>query len=116
MLAGTVVVAQPRRALLQDPAKVSASQDFRFTRAQLAAYGEFEVQVLQRVLAESNTAKHMAPVVKAITKKIRYAGRIPAGQERAFLASFYQAQRRHLEERLLVGKRKTSKLAQEVDL
>lgn len=116
MLAGTVVVEQHKPKMLKDPAKAKTSQDFKFTRAQLAAYGEFEVQVLQRVLAETNTPARMEPVVKAITKKIKYTGRVPKGREREFLGTFYQAQRRYLEERLLVGKRKTSKVSDEADL
>ena len=116
MLAGTVVVEQPKRKLLPDPAKVTTSQDFKFTRAQLAAYGEFEVQVLQRVLAQQNREDQMQPVVQAIVRKIKYPGRIPKGREREFLATFYQEQRRYLEERLLVGKRKTSKFSDEADI
>ena len=116
MLAGTVVVAQQRRALLPSVDRQNRHSDFTFTQGQLAAYGEFEVQVLQRILSEKSSSEKLAPIVKAITQKIRYTGRIPKEKEWDFLNAFYRAQRRYLEERLLIGKRKTNKLNEEADL
>lgn len=120
MLAGTVVVAVPKPKLGKDLGAAKVGQNFSFTLQQLAAYGEFEVQVLQRVLqqGENQTAgqQDLRAIVDAIAKKVRYTSRIPKGTERDFLTAFYLAQRKYLEEGMLVGKRKASKLDSEKTL
>ena len=116
MLAGTVVVSVEKPKLLPDVAANKVSADFTFTAAQLAAYGEFEVQVLQRILGQNQNEEQLKSIVGAIVKKIQYRSRIPNGKNLAFLQAFYQAQRKYLEERLLVGKRKESKFATEQEM
>ena len=110
MLAGTVVVRVDKPTLLADIAAREVRLNFTFTPAQLAAYGEFEVQVLQRLLAQDKkTTKDLYPIAKAIVTKIGYRKAVPTAQVQEFLTAFYQAQRKYLEERMLVGKRKANK-------
>lgn len=71
MLAGTVVVSVEKPKLLPDVAAKKVSTDFTFTAAQLAAYGEFEVQVLQRILGQQQTEDQLKSIVAAIVKKIK---------------------------------------------
>ena len=116
MLAGTVVVSVEKPKLLKDMAAQKVARDFTFTTAQLAAYGEFEVQVLQRILAQDQSLAQLKPIALAIIKKIGYRGRLRESEVRDFLTAFYQAQRKYLEERLLVGKRRGSKLDTETEV
>src|SRR5262249_10177072 len=57
MIAGTMVVAMPRRLLLEDLAERKAR--FVFAEAQLKAYGAFELQVLEEVLRRTGGATGM---------------------------------------------------------
>jgi uncharacterized RDD family membrane protein YckC len=85
---------------------------FTFTDAQLAVYGEFELQVLEGVLRDTagvDRDQTLAVVAEKIQGKIAYSPRVNYGQEERFLREFYAAQRAHLEKRMLFGKRKADK-------
>jgi hypothetical protein len=112
VIAGTWVVETPRRRLGQalsvsTPA-AEAAQGFVFTPAELAVYGEFELQTLERVLREGR-GPALDDVADAISRKI---GRpFPYNAERAFLEAYYLQLRGQLEQGLRLGRRKADKYA-----
>lgn len=121
LLAGTRVVLSPPVALASDLADrrpdAKAKQDvptaeFVFTEAQLVIYGEHELTVLEDLLRKAHHGKDVAvdAVTAAIVKKIGFTDAAAIrGRERQFLQAFYAAQREHLEQRLLLGKRRLRK-------
>lgn len=116
LLAGTVVVAEPRPALLPDLAAEArdsaADQEFVFTPAQLALYGIRELQVLEQVLRRPPSFQKdstLAMISDRVRRKIGWPGDPPRQHER-FLQAFYAAQRAHLEHRLLLGERRERKV------
>jgi len=114
LVAGTVVVREPRTLLLDDlviaAAAREASAAFSFTPAQLDVYGEYELQVLEGVLRGSDAPGH-AEAVRTVADKIRarIAWEGPRGEDAAFLHAFYAAQRGRLERGLLLGRRRARK-------
>jgi uncharacterized RDD family membrane protein YckC len=113
LIAGTWVVESPNRKLarvLSAPAPAtSAPEDpagYRFSDADLAHYGEYELQVLEKVLRESR-AEAMNAVYTRICAKLGWqAG---AGDERAFLSAYYTQLRARLEAGMRLGQRKADK-------
>lgn len=115
LVAGTWVLRAPRRRLGADIAERSAVVDqseFRFTDAQLDAYGVFELQTLEDVLRRSSPNPMRRAdddpcvvVAAAIRTKIGYSG----GDDYAFLAAYYAALRARLERGLLFGRRRRDK-------
>lgn len=124
MAAGTLVVHVPRAQLLSDVGEKTAvkrsggAAAFRFSRTQLDVYGEYELQVLEEVLRRSGgprdaAARTLELVKDKIVRKIHWPERIPRASTRAFLEAFYEALRAHREQRMLFGKRKADKHANE---
>ncbi len=114
LIAGTWVVEAPTRtlkdaALLGLKPKVAAGMapaGYRFAEADLAVYGEYELQTLERVLREDRS-EALASVSEAICRKI---GWNPGnGDERAFLEAYYTQLRARLESGMRMGKRKADK-------
>jgi uncharacterized RDD family membrane protein YckC len=112
MLAGTIVVALPKRALLPD--LYVPTTNFTFTDRQLRSYGAFELQILEEVLrrppSRETTTLH-ADVADRIRARIEYATPLLRTQATDFLTQFYAAQRNHLEREQLFGRLKESKEA-----
>jgi uncharacterized RDD family membrane protein YckC len=108
LLAGTWVVEAPKRALVEDLTQRSAatSDVFRFTPAQLDAYGIAELHKLEEILRGDNDAA-LNTVAKAIGDKISMT--YPDYRARSFLTAYYGELRAHLERKLLLGKRRASK-------
>lgn len=112
VIAGTWVVEAQRRKLgqaLSVSAPIAASdQAFTFTPQELAVYGEYELQTLERVLRDGRGTA-LDDVADAISRKI---GRpYPTGAEQLFLESYYLQLRAQLEQGLRLGKRKADKYA-----
>ncbi|WP_421836635.1 RDD family protein [Novosphingobium sp.] len=112
VIAGTwVVEAQNRKlgqALSVSATAAVADQAFTFTPAELAVYGEYELQTLERVLREDKGSA-LGDVADAISRKI---GRpYPYRAERVFLESYYIQLRAQLEQGLRLGRRKADKHA-----
>lgn len=111
MAGGTVVIALPRRMLLEDLAR--EKQAYEFTDAQLEVYGVKELQVLEEVLRRphnTETAHLMGEVRDRIQRRIGWGDRnIPARDSEAFLRDFYTAQRGLLERRKNLGREKKDK-------
>ena len=86
LIAGTWVVEAPKRKLEQALSVSDAARGqsqttgaaYRFSDADLAVYGEFELQTLERVLRE-NREEALVDVAQTICRKIGWsAGPIPA--------------------------------------
>ena len=117
VIAGTWVVEAPRRklaaALSLRPAARGVSTvtgaHYRFSDPELAIYGEYELQVLERVLRDASQGqpKALEEVAQAICAKIGWTS--GAGDERAFLEAYYTQLRARLETRMRLGKRKADK-------
>ncbi|PKB19145.1 putative RDD family membrane protein YckC [Novosphingobium kunmingense] len=117
LIAGTWVVEAPRHrleALLSASltarlgASAATGAQYRFSEADLAIYGEFELQTLERVLREDRP-EALAAVQDAICRKLGWNP--GAGDERAFLEAYYTQLRARLETGMRMGRRKADKNA-----
>ncbi|HMP55323.1 MAG TPA: RDD family protein [Novosphingobium sp.] len=108
IIAGTWVVEAPRLTLAGQLA--TQANDHAFSAAELAVYGEYELQTLEKVLREDRDAALVA-VHQAICRKLGREAR--AGNERAFLNAFYTALRARLEAGMRLGQRKPDKFSTE---
>ncbi|KPF90390.1 hypothetical protein IP81_15215 [Novosphingobium sp. AAP83] len=114
LIAGTWVVEAPKRKLEQALSVSDAARgqsqttgaQYRFSDADLAVYGEFELQTLERVLRE-NREEALVDVAQTICRKIGWSA--GAGDERAFLEAYYAQLRARLETGMRFGKRKADK-------
>ncbi|MBI5849865.1 MAG: RDD family protein [Planctomycetes bacterium] len=118
LLAGTLVVREPRHALQADlVAGAADGEDSRgepaFEPAQLAHYGVYELQVLEKVLREEPTRSLVLDAVaEKVMRRIGWTGDPREfGGARPFLAAFYRAQRARLEHDLALGRARQSKTA-----
>ncbi len=111
-LGGTVVVRLPKLALLSDLAlRDTRGPAYLFSPAHLDVYGIEELQVLETVLrraAERDHPELVDGVRERIQRKIRWTagGRVDSVE---FLRAFYEAQRAHLERKMVFGVRKERK-------
>ncbi len=116
LIAGSWVLEAPKRKLeaamsLGHAARgtsAATGTSYRFGEAELAIYGEFELQTLERVLRE-NRPEALSAVSEAICRKIGWNP--GAGDERAFLQAYYAQLRARLEGGMRMGKRKADKYA-----
>ena len=115
LIAGTWVVEAPRAKLAQALSTEGAAREgsssltgaeYRFGEAELAIYGEYELQTLERVLRDGRPDA-LASVHEAICRKIGWNP--GSGDERAFLEAFYAQLRARLEGDMRFGKRKADK-------
>ncbi len=117
LIAGTWVIEAPRRKLeaalsttgtaLRGTSSATGAQ-YRFSDTDLAVYGEFELQTLERVLREDRP-EALAAVQEAICRKLGWNP--GAGDERAFLEAYYTQLRARLESGMRMGRRKADKNA-----
>jgi uncharacterized RDD family membrane protein YckC len=113
LIAGTTVIALPKRALSSD--LVEATVRFSFTDQQLRAYGAFELQVLEELLRRPDSAEGtrvLNDVCDKICRKIVWTAPVPPDQVTLFLRDFYAAERAFLEREQLYGKGRADKYAQ----
>ncbi len=117
LIAGTWVVEAPRRkleavlstgAVAAGGTSETTGAQYRFGEAELAIYGEFELQTLERVLREGRPDA-MVKVHEAICRKIGWEPGM--GDERAFLEAYYTQLRARLESGMRMGQRKADKHA-----
>lgn len=109
LIAGTWVVEAPRHRLEPSLAATArpTSSAYAFGPADLAAYGEYELQTLERVLREAQ-AEPIAAVAAAICAKIGWDA--PGSDEaRPFLDAYYTQLRGRLEQGMRFGQRKADK-------
>lgn len=111
LIAGTWVIKAPKAKLMDDITSSAARPDvswrFAFTPAQTEAYGIHELHVLEDLLRQS-TPEIKAQVATRIRAKINWA-RTEGETDLVFLEAYYAALRRRLEQRMLLGERKTDK-------
>jgi len=117
LVAGSWVV-EARRLKLADAlstGKAAASgtsettgASYKFGDEELAIYGEYELQTLERVLRDGRP-EAMAAVHEAICRKLGWNP--GSGDERAFLEAYYTQLRARLEGGMRMGKRKADKHA-----
>jgi uncharacterized RDD family membrane protein YckC len=118
VVAGTWVVEAPRARLPQTLSTEGAARGasavtgarYSFGEAELAVYGEYELQTLERVLRDGQP-QALASVHEAICRKIGWEP--GAGDERAFLEAYYAQLRARLEGGMRFGRRKKDKFAGE---
>jgi len=116
MIAGTVVVQNPRARLLPDLAiagEVGQSENhFDFLGSHLDIYGRFELQALENILRipqGKHDTHELHKITQTIIKKIKYTDPVKTGEELLFLREFYRAQREHLEKLRLFGNKRENK-------
>lgn len=120
LIAGSWVVEVPRRkleaAMSLAPAATPAAAPpdsagtaaYRFGEAELAVYGEYELQTLERLLRE-NRPEALHAVYEAICRKIGWTP--GSGDARPFLEAYYRALRARLETGMRMGRRKADKFS-----
>ena len=111
LIAGTWVIRTPKSRLMGDISSGLATDDgarrFAFTPQQADAYGIHELHVLEDVLRQSSQDVK-AQVALRIRNKIGWQAQ--SGEtDIAFLEAYYATLRRRLEQRMLLGDRKTDK-------
>jgi uncharacterized RDD family membrane protein YckC len=106
LLAGTWVIQTRPRKLVSDLAAARADASYDFTPAQMNTYGVYELQTLENVLRKSEAASRLT-VAQAIIDKIGWPHDVPDID--AFLNAYYTQLRAHLEQGLLLGKRREDK-------
>ncbi|MDE2596199.1 MAG: RDD family protein [Sphingomonadales bacterium] len=115
LIAGSWVVEAPKRKLesamsVGEAARGKESRrtgvTYKFGDEELAVYGEYELQTLERVLRENRPEATVA-VAEAICRKIGWSP--GSGDERAFLEAYYTQLRARLEAGMRFGKRKADK-------
>ena len=114
LIAGTMVIAVPKRLLLAD--LVERTAKYVFTDRQLARYGAFELQVLEELLRRPNApdaARLHREVCDKICRKIEWLEAVASADCAAFLRDFYTAERDFLEREQLYGKHRADKHAAE---
>ncbi|WP_290496831.1 RDD family protein [Hyphomonas sp. UBA4494] len=110
LIAGTWVIKTPKTKLMGDissSAKTTTHERFAFTPQQAEAYGIHELHVLEDVLRQS-TQDVKAQVALRIRQKIGWQAQ-PGETDTAFLEAYYATLRRRLEQRMILGERKTDK-------
>ena len=117
LVAGTWVVEAPRTKLAaalsaegaaSNGSSVVTGAEYRFGEEELAIYGEYELQTLERVLRDGKP-EAIEAVAETICRKIGWNP--GTGDERAFLESFYGQLRARLEGGMRFGKRKANKFS-----
>lgn len=109
-IAGTVVIALPRRALLAD--LVESRTRYGFSSAQLKAYGAFELQVLEELLRRPRSPQTLVllnEVCGKICARIEWPTPVPEPEVPGFLTEFYSAERAFLERERLYGRHREDK-------
>ncbi|WP_262692709.1 RDD family protein [Kordiimonas aestuarii] len=119
LVAGTLVVREPRVKLAAD--MLSGAEDeeksaYSFTVGQLELYGIYELQMLEDLLRNQSleAAAKRQTAGQTIIRKIDWPDRVTHGRMDAFLQAYYNALRKHLEGKLLMGTRKENKFDKDV--
>jgi uncharacterized RDD family membrane protein YckC len=119
LVGGTLVVRAPRALLLEDLSALGPSPRasevarYAFTREQLDIYGIYELQVLEEVLRSQGPVRweSLRAVSEKIQAKLRWQPPVPDRDAERFLRDFYTAQRRRLEQKMMLGHRQERKRA-----
>jgi len=110
LIGGTVVIAVPKRILVEDLA--TEQHRFEFTYEQLQHYGIKELQVLEDVLRQphnTDSARLRREISDRIQRRIGWTKPFTGREIEAFLLDFYTAQRAFLESRKNLGDERADK-------
>jgi len=110
LIAGTMVIALPRRILSSD--LVETNFHYSFADKQLGAYGAFELQILEELLRHpeaADAARLRREVCDKICRKIAFSTAVPDRNVDLFLTDFYTAERAFLEREQLFGRPRADK-------
>jgi uncharacterized RDD family membrane protein YckC len=110
LIGGTIVIRSPQTQLLSDLTEDQGAAEILFSEKQLSFYGIKELQALEDILRvdeERTNLELLESVTSKIQRKIAWSG--PNVHPERFLQAFYTAQRKHLEQGLLFGRRKEEK-------
>jgi uncharacterized RDD family membrane protein YckC len=110
LIAGTMVIALPKRVLSGD--LVERGAKYVFSEHQLRAYGAFELQILEELLRRPSsleTIRLLSEVCDKICRKVGWTAPVPPQDIELFLREFYTAQRAFLEREQLFGKPRPDK-------
>jgi uncharacterized RDD family membrane protein YckC len=113
LIGGTMVIAAPKRLLLEDLAREEGI--FQFSQDQLQAYGIRELQVLEEVLrqpANSENFRLMCDIAERVRRRIAWKGQVADRDVETFLRDFYTAERAFLEQRKNFGEERSDKFHQ----
>jgi len=119
LVGGTLVVRAPRALLLEDLSgartspRAAAAPQYRFTREQLDIYGIYELQVLEELLRSQGPVRweSLRAVSDKVQAKLRWQPPVSDRDAERFLHDFYTAQRRRLEQKMMLGHRQERKRA-----
>src|SRR5690606_28934577 len=107
MVAGTIVVDNPKPQLLPDLSVQAAAMGYEFGPEHLGIYGRYALQMLEAILRTPpktpEARRHVSEVAQTIRRRIGYDERLPEPREWDFLMEFYRQQREFLESRNLFG-------------
>jgi uncharacterized RDD family membrane protein YckC len=112
LIAGTILIRLPKRALSADLVEKTAK--YAFTEQQLRAYGAFELQVLEELLRRpdgTESDRMLVEVCEKICRRIGWPAPVPSNEIPTFLREFYTAERAFLEREQLFGKARADKHA-----
>ncbi len=122
LIAGTIVVRQPKFRLLGDvaaagsaakPREIDVASPYAFSLEELSHYGVKELQVLEDIFRRREERQAgddlLSEIAGRIWKRIGRTGPLTGVEPLRFLEEFYRAQRAHLEQQLLFGIRKEHK-------
>jgi uncharacterized RDD family membrane protein YckC len=110
LLAGTMVIAMPKRRLLADLIEAGSNADF--TDRQLGIYGAFELQILEELLRRpesAETSRLRREVCERVCRKIEWPEPVAEAAVSDFLRRFYTAERAYLEREQLYGRLREDK-------
>jgi uncharacterized RDD family membrane protein YckC len=111
LIGGTMVIAAPKRMLLEDLAREEEGI-FIFTPDHLQAYGVRELQVLEEVLRQPPNFENfrvMCDIRDRVIRRVGWKGDVPDRDVHTFLRDFYTAQRAFLEQRRNFGEERSDK-------
>lgn len=109
VIAGTLVVVQPRLEYLHDLSEHKIPSNLQLTAAQLDMYGIHEVQLLEKILRNSPTPDVAHNLAEKIATKLGLPGAAWNQNPLPFLQSVYAQLRTRHEQRILFGDRQHAK-------
>ncbi len=104
-------VVAPSSEVSIDPENGKETSRYEFSDADLAVYGEYELQTLESVL-RTGTDEALLTVTSSICNKIGWEPGV--GDERNFLEAYYTALRAKLERGMRFGKRRKDKFSADI--
>ncbi|MEZ4461349.1 MAG: RDD family protein [bacterium] len=109
VIAGTVVVLQPRLDLYDDMSEGRGLANLHLTTGQLDMYGIQEIQLLERLLRDSPTPQTIQTLAERIANKMGLEPSTWADHPSEFLHHVYRELRIRHEQRMLLGDRQETK-------